>query len=186
MDAAGGDKALKIQHQPNISYVDGALITYYDHLNRTSLLALSQQGSHHIHAGSDDDKIMFARSYSPKDFISLDRVVGGSFWTVTVCMLKYSLLISSPWCLIGNPHRQSSFQRHGEQSGLESADLPWHVLIHTSILATSTRGSSMNHALSHGMTRGRPATHYLRLYNTQLLSSVPRRAVIYKTMTTPS
>jgi len=32
-----------------------------DHLlNRTVLLPLNQQGSHHIHAGSDDDKILFA------------------------------------------------------------------------------------------------------------------------------
>jgi len=50
---------------------DGALIPYYDHLNRTSWLPLSQQESHHIHGGSDNDKIMFAvirqRTSSPWD-----------------------------------------------------------------------------------------------------------------------
>jgi len=58
---AGGDKATKVQHQPNYFLpVDGALTTYYDHLNRTSWLLLSQQEFHDIHAGSDNDKIMFS------------------------------------------------------------------------------------------------------------------------------
>jgi len=60
VDAAGGDKALKVQHQPNYFLPrNGALITYYHHVNRTSLLPFSLQGSHRIRAGSDDDNIMF-------------------------------------------------------------------------------------------------------------------------------
>jgi len=65
--AAGGDKALK---DLTSTLIHGALITYYDHLNRTSLLQLNLQVSHHIHAGSNEDKII-VRSHSPKAFTSL-------------------------------------------------------------------------------------------------------------------
>jgi len=37
---------------------DGAMISYFDYMSRTSLLPLGQQGSHHMHAGSDDDKVI--------------------------------------------------------------------------------------------------------------------------------
>jgi len=43
----------------SLSIVDGALITYYDHLDRTSLLPLSQQGST-TSTPTSDDEIMFA------------------------------------------------------------------------------------------------------------------------------
>jgi len=36
-----------------------ALITYYDYLNRISLLTLSRQGPKYILAGSGDDKAIF-------------------------------------------------------------------------------------------------------------------------------
>ena len=62
--AACRDKALELQTTTSTQYLsltcDGALITYYDHTNRNSLLPLSQQRSHHIHAGSDDHKVMLA------------------------------------------------------------------------------------------------------------------------------
>jgi len=52
----------RLHVHPQANYflpVDDALITYCDHLDHTSWLPLSQQESHHIHAGSDHDKIMF-------------------------------------------------------------------------------------------------------------------------------
>jgi len=78
-ERAGGDKALNVSTSTHYFLpVDGALITDYDHLNRTSWLPLSQQGSHHIHAGGDNDKIMFAvirrRTSSPWDINRRDML----------------------------------------------------------------------------------------------------------------
>jgi len=43
---------------------DGALITNYNHLSRTSLLLLGQQKSHRVHAGSDDHRVVRLKASS--------------------------------------------------------------------------------------------------------------------------
>jgi len=55
-------------HQPNI------LRWRLDHLSRLPephFVAATQQKSHHIHDGNDDNKVTHARCHSPKDFIFL-------------------------------------------------------------------------------------------------------------------
>jgi len=57
--ARGNSRQVGTKHSWSIFFNGhGALITYYDHLNRASLLPLSQQQrTHYTHAGSDDDKV---------------------------------------------------------------------------------------------------------------------------------